>query len=573
MSEYEKTREEHYRLHRSYSKELLDTNPGSTIKLGVTNTYDKTYFNRFYVYFRRLKEGFKNGCRRVVALDGCFLKSPNQGVILTAIGRDGNNHIYPISWAVVNVENKENWRLIEAVKQVMPDDEHRKCARHIYENFRKQYSGLEFRQLFWAASKALYPQLFNKIMEQIKAANPGAYQYLIDKDPKTWSKAFLKVIVIERMNTMRKISATWTDDICPSILKRIDLMKNHTRFWHVIHTGGESFEVRSGSDALKVDLSTRTCSCRMWQLSGLPCVHAIFKINKMLEEYVPNWFRKHLYYATYHNYLSPVGGIDFWHDQSQFSKVLPPKLRVMIGRPRKKRIRASHEDGSGTRVSKVGGQVTCQNYFQVVHNKKGCKAPPVQKPVMEKKKARRPRKADATDVGGSANPLRGSANPLGRSENPLGRSEIGVGTTGMGRSGVGRSATSVDRFGVGRSVIGVGRNATSLGRSGSGVGRFGSGVGVNEIGLGRSRSSVGRSRTGVGVNATSLGRSATLTNEEGVNESANQHDDGIDVGGSANVFVRSVSGVGGYVQGTGGSGIGRGVVRGCDIPGLKWSPP
>ncbi|GJZ80044.1 multidrug resistance-associated protein 5 [Tanacetum coccineum] len=466
-----------------------------------------------------------------------------------------------------------------------------------------------YKTLSTGTSKASYPQLFNKIMEQIKAANPGAYQYLIDKDPKTWSRAFfevdrgceavengfsecfnsvlvsvrnkplltmleaIRVIVIERMNTMRKISATWTDDICPSILKRIDLMKNHTRFWHVIHTGGESFEVRSGSDALKVDLSTRTCSCRMWQLSGLPCVHAIFKINKMLEEYVPNWFRKHLYYATYHNYLSPVGDIDFWHDQSQFSKVLPPKLRVMIGRPRKKRIRASHEDGSGTRVSKVGGQVTCQNYFQVVHNKKGCKAPPVQKPVMEKKKARMPRKADATDVGGSANPLRGSANPLGRSENPLGRSEIGVGTTGMGRSGVGRSATSVDRFGVGRSVIGVGRNATSLGRSGSGVGRFGSGVGVNEIGLGRSRSSVGRSRTGVGVNATSLGRSATLTNEEGVNESANQHDDGIDVGGSANVFVRSVSGVGGYVQGTGGSGIGRGVVRGCDIPGLKWSPP
>ncbi|GKB71862.1 pentatricopeptide repeat-containing protein [Tanacetum coccineum] len=378
-----------------------------------------------------------------------------------------------------------------------------------------------------AASKASYPQLFNKIMEQIKAANPGAYQYLIDKDPKTWSRAFfevdrgceavengfsecfnsvlvsvrnkplltmleaIRVIVIERMNTMRKISATWTDDICPSILKRIDLMKNHTRFWHVIHTGGESFEVRSGSDALKVDLSTRTCSCRMWQLSGLPCVHAIsaiFKINKMPEEYVPNWFRKHFYYATYHNYLSPVGGIDFWPDQSQFSKVLPPKPRVMPGRPRKKRIRASHEGGSRTRVSKVGGQVTCQNCFQVGHNKKGCKASSVQKPVMEKKKAGRPRKADAANVGGSASPLGGSANPMGR--------------------------------------------------SGSGVGRSGSGVCVN---------------------ANPLGRSTTLTDEEGVNESANQHDDDIDVGGS--------------VQGTGGSCIGRGVVRGCDIPGLKWSPP
>ncbi|GKF05161.1 pentatricopeptide repeat-containing protein [Tanacetum coccineum] len=49
------------------------------------------------------------GCRPVIALDGCFLKKPHVGEILTAIGRDGNNYIYPIAWVVVNVENKDNW--------------------------------------------------------------------------------------------------------------------------------------------------------------------------------------------------------------------------------------------------------------------------------------------------------------------------------------------------------------------------------------------------------------------------------------------------------------------------------
>ncbi|GKC21567.1 pentatricopeptide repeat-containing protein [Tanacetum coccineum] len=57
-----------------------------------------------------LKEGWKLGCRKVIALDGCFLKKPSVGEILTAIGRDANNHIYPVAWAVVNVENKDNWR-------------------------------------------------------------------------------------------------------------------------------------------------------------------------------------------------------------------------------------------------------------------------------------------------------------------------------------------------------------------------------------------------------------------------------------------------------------------------------
>ncbi|GJT45922.1 pentatricopeptide repeat-containing protein [Tanacetum coccineum] len=238
------------------------------------------------------KKGFQLGCRPVIALDGCFLKKPHVGEILIAVGRDGNNHIYPIAWAVVNVENKDNWSwflellgeyidmptrngltlildqhkgLIEVVKDVMPLAKHRQCVRHIYEGFRKQYSGVEFRELFWAASKASYPQLFNKIMKKIKKVNPGAHDYLIKKDPKTWSRAFfrigsnceavengfsecfnsvlllvrnkplitmlesMRVIVMERLNTMRQIFEKWTGDICPNIQKRLELNKDKHR--------------------------------------------------------------------------------------------------------------------------------------------------------------------------------------------------------------------------------------------------------------------------------------------------------------------------------------------------------
>ena len=80
------------------------------MKVGVTvNPDEKTYFDRFYVCFNGLKEGWKLGCRRILALDGCFLKKPNRGEILTVLGRDGNNHIFPVAWDVVTVENKDNW--------------------------------------------------------------------------------------------------------------------------------------------------------------------------------------------------------------------------------------------------------------------------------------------------------------------------------------------------------------------------------------------------------------------------------------------------------------------------------
>ena len=110
INEGESTMADHYGYIRSYAKAILDTNVGSTVRVGVTLDPDgQRYFDRFYVCFQGLKEGWKKGCRRIIALDGCFLKKPNVGEILTAIGRDGNNHIFPVAWAVVNVENKDNW--------------------------------------------------------------------------------------------------------------------------------------------------------------------------------------------------------------------------------------------------------------------------------------------------------------------------------------------------------------------------------------------------------------------------------------------------------------------------------
>ncbi|GJY93776.1 pentatricopeptide repeat-containing protein [Tanacetum coccineum] len=399
LNEGENTMVDHYGYIRSYAKAILESNDGSTVRVGVTvNPDDQTYFDRFYVCFNGLKEGWKKGCRRVIALDGCFLKKPNVGEILTAIGRDRNNHTQDLELPTGNgltLMSDQHKGLIEAVKDVMPHAEHRQCARHIYEGFRKHYSGVEFRNLFWAASKASYPGLFNKIMDKIKRANPNAYQYLLNKDPKTWSRAYfhigtnceavengfsecfnvvlvrvrnkplitmleaMRVIVMERMNTMRRMLDKWTDDICPNIQKRLELIKDQQRFWHVIPAGGNLFEVRNGSRAYSIDEKNRTCRCRMWQLSGLPCSHAIaviFKLNRRAEEYVPDCFRKRMFHDAYHQYLTPVGGMSFWPDCSDMSRghnksgcknqtvLLPPKPPAKKGRPRKNPIPSESVD-------------------------------------------------------------------------------------------------------------------------------------------------------------------------------------------------------------------------------------
>ncbi|KAK8637441.1 hypothetical protein V6N13_064860 [Hibiscus sabdariffa] len=78
--------------------DFKSADPGGTFELMVERptAADRPKFKRLYVCFSALKEGFKKYCRPVISLDECFLKSPFKGEILSVVGRDSNNQIFPI---------------------------------------------------------------------------------------------------------------------------------------------------------------------------------------------------------------------------------------------------------------------------------------------------------------------------------------------------------------------------------------------------------------------------------------------------------------------------------------------
>lgn len=49
------------------------------------------------------------GCRPIIGIDGCHLKGIYKGQVFCAIAKDGNEGIYPIAYAVVELETKETW--------------------------------------------------------------------------------------------------------------------------------------------------------------------------------------------------------------------------------------------------------------------------------------------------------------------------------------------------------------------------------------------------------------------------------------------------------------------------------
>nr|XP_043616054.1 uncharacterized protein LOC122587970 [Erigeron canadensis] len=138
-----------------------------------------------------------------------------------------------------------------------------------------------------------------------------------------------------RLENLREVSSKWEHEVCPAIRKKLEFIKNQRAEWLVIHAGGNKFEVRNSRYAYSVDMDTGTCDCRMWELSGIPCVHvvqAIYKQNKEPEDFVAIWFRKCHYKYAYESYLNPVGGMDTWRTFLELNVPLPPKPRTKKGK-------------------------------------------------------------------------------------------------------------------------------------------------------------------------------------------------------------------------------------------------
>ena len=141
-------------------------------------------------------------------------------------------------------------------------------------------------------------------------------------------------------------------------------------------SGKGVFQVASSLDDTTyiIELNVRSCSCRRWQLTGIPCTHACACLRHERikpEQMVSKCYSIHTYMAAYGSTIRPL------RDKSEWVKtngpdVSPPYFENLVGRPRKNRRKNPEEKEGGTRLSKHGVIIHCGYCKAASHNRSGC---------------------------------------------------------------------------------------------------------------------------------------------------------------------------------------------------------
>lgn len=296
--------------------------------------------------------------------------------------------------------------------------EHRQCTRHIYANLKKSWPGLYFKNLFWGAASTTMQHVFDEKMNLLRNLKEGAHKWLVERDPNTWSRTFfqmnrscgafengicesyhasiinqramledIRIYLMQRLVVMSDKARELGDAITPSVRKEIEHKKKFLTYWEVYVSGYKEFEVRKLNEGYGVNLETHKCTCRLWDLTGIPCIHAIATYGYLKQDPadgVSKWLTKEAWQNTYAFFIKPVGGQSMWA-KSTLPPPMPPKKRKMPCRPKLKRIRHPSEvnESNTQRVSRTGRTMTCSNCYRKGHNKKGCTSEKVDPPPKE----------------------------------------------------------------------------------------------------------------------------------------------------------------------------------------------
>jgi hypothetical protein len=241
------------------------------------------------------------------------------------------NSIQQRDWAFISDHQKG---LEIAIQNISADVEHRFCVNHLYANWKKNHPGAEMKEILWLAARATTVPDWQRAMQRMKDLDEKAWTDIMKHPASKWTRsayrtntqcdlqvnnmceAFNKTIldirdkpiitlleglknyISKRIVTQSELMRRYTGNICPKIQLLLEKAKRVADGWSP-HWAGDLehhglFHVENGNDQYAVDLHKRTCACRKWDLTGIPCCHSIacmWHNHEVPEDYVASYYR------------------------------------------------------------------------------------------------------------------------------------------------------------------------------------------------------------------------------------------------------------------------------------------
>ncbi|XP_039114636.1 uncharacterized protein LOC120249979 [Dioscorea cayenensis subsp. rotundata] len=275
--------------------------------------------------------------------------------------------------------------LINVVAKVFPSSPHAYCLRHLEANFMKANVRLEFDDAVanllntsadahqWLMQKSDLAHWANYMF---KGDRWGEMYSNVSESFNAWIKEARHLPVTNMVDSIRfklmgmlchrrEQSQRWERRICPVIHRKIEELVEESRNLLVGRSDGDHFEVVDQKNYC-ISLNARTCSCRRWQVYGIPCKHAcaaILQTDTNIHRYIVDYFTVDSYRQAYAEAIFPVPDNDKPDDINRELLVRPPITKKPVGRLRRKRL--------GSQPSSVH-ELRCSRCHDAGHNSRSC---------------------------------------------------------------------------------------------------------------------------------------------------------------------------------------------------------
>ncbi|KAL0448493.1 UNVERIFIED_CONTAM: hypothetical protein Slati_1405700 [Sesamum latifolium] len=186
---------------------------------------------------------------------------------------------------------------------------------------------------------------------------------------------WIREYIMRRMQQNRDRSNTkWKHKLCPKIQQILQKQASKVSDCMPIKADDLHYQVScfDGSQHC-VDLGAKSCSCRKWQLSGIPCKHACCAIYHKKSDpidYITDCYSVDTYRRVYEPAIQPMSHEGLWSD-SLIIPPLPPNFGRGPGRPAKARRREAGEGASRRDVRagkrKAVDSITEKNRNEIEH--------------------------------------------------------------------------------------------------------------------------------------------------------------------------------------------------------------